>query len=173
MGSERLLHDDFGLVYRTHLDVVLGFCVHRVGDRELAADLAAEVFAAALAGRDRYRDERGSVRQWLLGIAANKVVDLQRRGYVERQAQQQLGMAEIQWFDNDLERVEQAGATHVQQLLGDLPSHQRSAIESRVMDERPYAEIADRAGVSEQVARKRVSRGLHTIRRRLRTEDET
>jgi RNA polymerase sigma factor (sigma-70 family) len=124
-------------------------------------------------GRDRYRSERGSIRQWLLGIAAKKVVDAQRRGYVERRAQQQLGMTEICWTEDDLERVERAGGAQLEQLLEDLPGEQRAAIESRVLDERPYAEIASGAGVSEQVVRKRVSRGLDTIRRRFRMEDET
>ncbi len=172
MGSEPVAYEDFGLVYRTHLDVVLAFCVHRLGNRELAADLTAEVFAAALIGRDGYRRERGTVRQWLLGIAAKKVVDAQRRGFVERRAQQQLGMTEIRWCESDLEHVEEAGE-HVQQLLHELPVEQRVAIESRVLDDRSYTEIADSAGVSEQVVRKRVSRGLSTIRRRLKTEDET
>ncbi|MGI8571899.1 MAG: RNA polymerase sigma factor [Solirubrobacteraceae bacterium] len=173
MGSERALYEDFGLVYRMHLDVVLAFCVHRLRDRELAADMTAEVFAAALIGRGGYRRQRGSVGQWLLGIAAKKVVDAQRRGFVERRAQQQLGMMEIRWFESDFERVEEAGETHVQQLLRELPAEQRSAIESRVLDDHSYAHIADSAGVSEQVVRKRVSRGLSTIRRRLRSEDQT
>jgi RNA polymerase sigma-70 factor (ECF subfamily) len=173
MGSEQVLHEDFGLVYRTHLDVVLAFCVHRLRDRELAADLTAEVFAAALIGRGGYRCERGSVGQWLLGIAAKKVVDAQRRGFVERRAQRQLGMMEIRWFESDLEHVEETAETHVQQQLHELPVEQRTAIESRVLDDRSYAEIADSARVSEQVVRKRVSRGLSTIRRRLGTEDET
>lgn len=173
MGSERPLHDDFGLVYRTHLDVVLAFCFRRLGDREQAADLTAEVFAAALIGRDGYVAARGSVRRWLLGIAAKKVVDAQRRGAVERRAQQQAGMAEIRWTESDLEHVEAAGEIDVEELLHELPSEQRTAIESRVLGERSYADIAGGSGVSEQVVRQRVSRGLATIRRRLRTEDET
>lgn len=173
MASEHPLYDDFGLVYRTNLDVVLAFCFRRLGDRERAADLTAEVFAAALIGRHRYSASRGSVRQWLLGIAAKKVVDAQRRGIVERRAQQRAGMAEIRWTESDLDRVEASGDTDIEHLLGELPLDQRAAIESRVIGERSYAEIAGGAGVSEQVVRQRVSRGLATLRRRLRTEDET
>ncbi|MGH9247308.1 MAG: RNA polymerase sigma factor [Acidimicrobiales bacterium] len=43
----------------------------RVGGRECADDLAAEVFLTAFAHRDRYDPARGSVPSWLYGIATN------------------------------------------------------------------------------------------------------
>ena len=46
--------DAFVSFYRRHLATVVGFFVRRTGDRELAADLTAEVFAALLAAW-RYR----------------------------------------------------------------------------------------------------------------------
>jgi len=105
MAAERDLLYDFSAFYRSELGVVLAFCFRRTGDPERAADLAAEVFAAALIARRGYRPDRGSARQWVLGIAANKVADAQRRDRVERRAQQQLGIAEISWSDEDLDRV--------------------------------------------------------------------
>ncbi len=170
MTAERDLLYDFGAFYRSELGVVLAFCVRRTGDPERAADLAAEVFAAALVARSGYRPERGSVRRWVLGIAANKVVDAQRRDRVERRAQQQLGIAEISWSDEDLERVVAAADRSVQDLLEALPSEQRAAVHARVLNDLTYPEIARVTGVSEQSARKRVSRGLATMRRRLTKE---
>ncbi len=41
--------------YVRHVDTVLGFFARRTGDADLAADLTSETFAAALAGRRRYR----------------------------------------------------------------------------------------------------------------------
>ncbi len=105
MDAERQLREDFERFYRANLDVVLAFCFARIGDPELAADLAAETFAAALIARDSYAPARGSARQWLLGIAAHKTSDALRRGHVERRAQRRLGMAEITWSEDDLEYV--------------------------------------------------------------------
>lgn len=162
---------DFGAFYRAHLELVLGFCFARTGDRELAADLAAEVFAAALLARDGFSPERGSPRQWLLGIAANKIVDAQRRGEVERRAQHQLGMSVIAWSEDDLDRVAQLSAgPRVQDLLSGLPGDQRDAVQARVVEERGYSEIARDIGVAEATVRKRVSRGLSMIRDRLQRE---
>jgi RNA polymerase sigma factor (sigma-70 family) len=171
MTAEQDLLADFGAFYRAHLDVVVGFCFARTGDRELAADLAAEVFAAALIGRKRFRPERGTPRQWLLGIAANKIIDAQRRGAVERRTQQQLGMRVIEWTVDDLERIEARGADpRMRQLLGELSDNQRQAVSARVLDERDYDEIAVAAGVPAATIRKRVSRGLAVIRDRLQRE---
>src|SRR5215207_2301359 len=50
----------FGLFYRRHFETVLGFFARRTRDPELSADLTAETFAAALAGRRRYRPERAA-----------------------------------------------------------------------------------------------------------------
>jgi DNA-directed RNA polymerase specialized sigma24 family protein len=94
MGDDRELAEDFASVYRAHLAAVITFCYGRTRDAELAADLAAEVFASALVARDRYRSDPGTVRQWLLGIAAHKAADAARRGRIERRAQQRLGMGQ-------------------------------------------------------------------------------
>jgi RNA polymerase sigma factor (sigma-70 family) len=170
MDAEHDLHEDSSAFYRGQLDVVLAFCFRRTGDPELAADLAAEVFAAALVARHGYRAERGSARRWLLGIAANKIADTQRRGHVERRAQEQLGIPEISWSDGDLDHVLAAADDSLQEVLSELPPDQRAAVRARVLDEREYDEIARQSGVSEDAVRKRVSAGLATMRRRLAKE---
>jgi DNA-directed RNA polymerase specialized sigma24 family protein len=50
-------------------------------------------------------------------------------------------------------------------LLESLPPDQREAVRARVLGERPYGEIARELRTSELVIRKRVSRGLATLRR--------
>ncbi len=77
-------------------------------------------------------------------------------------------MERIELTDADIERIEALGSSvraHV--LLERLSPEQRDAIRAHVIDERPYGEIALRQGTSEAVARKRVSRGLATIRKRM------
>jgi DNA-directed RNA polymerase specialized sigma24 family protein len=65
----------FGVLYRRHLPVVLRWCLRETGNREVAADLSAEVFAAALTSAHRYRAGQGAVLAWLLGIARNKLLE--------------------------------------------------------------------------------------------------
>jgi RNA polymerase sigma factor (sigma-70 family) len=173
MGQDGEIFEDFGAFYRRHLDRVLAFCAQRTGEPELAADVAAEVFAAALTARRRYLPEQGAPESWLLGIAAHKLSDAQRRGHVERRAQRRLGIPPIEWTDEDLARVTALGdGRPVAALLEQLPHDQRSAVRARVLEERSYEEVAVRLGVSEATARKRVSRGLATLRARISKEEE-
>jgi RNA polymerase sigma-70 factor (ECF subfamily) len=76
-------------------------------------------------------------------------------------------MAQILWTEDDLERVERIGQAAAPELMDALPGDQRRAVQARVLDELEYGEIARQTGTSEQVVRKRVSRGLATMRRRL------
>ncbi|MEZ5407885.1 MAG: sigma factor [Acidimicrobiales bacterium] len=55
----------FGVFYRRHAEAVLRYCHVRTGCPETAADLTAEVFAAAFARRSAFRDEGRPARNWL------------------------------------------------------------------------------------------------------------
>ncbi len=55
-------------------------------------------------------------------------------------------------------------------LLAGLPPDQREAVRARVLEDLDYRELAARLQVSPAAARKRVSRGLNTLRRRIQHE---
>ena len=158
----------FERLYRRHAEDLLGFFARRTRDPELAADLTAETFAAALAGRRRYRAQSGAPAAWLFGIAMHKLADAQRRGYAEDRARRRLGMERLSLDDEDLARIESlAEADGATALLDLLAPDQREAIRAHVIDERGYDEIARTLDTSESVVRKRVSRGLAAVRRRM------
>jgi RNA polymerase sigma factor (sigma-70 family) len=158
----------FAAFYREHVDGVLGYFRRRTGDAELAADLTAETFAAALAGRRRYRADAGTPAAWLYGIAGNQLAYAQRRASAERRARRRLGMERLDLDDADIDRINALGdpdRAHV--LVQRLAPDQRAAVTAHVIDERPYAEIAQTAHISEATVRKRVSRGLAAVRERM------
>jgi RNA polymerase sigma-70 factor (ECF subfamily) len=157
----------FAVFYDRHAEWVLAFARRRSTDAESAADVTAEVFAAALAARRRYRSESPSAHAWLLAIARNKLNSTLRSGYAERRARTRLGMRPVEVTEDDVARIDAlAEAAVVATLLEELPAEQRAAVVARVVDERDYADIAVGEGVSETVVRKRVSRGLAGLRRR-------
>jgi RNA polymerase sigma-70 factor (ECF subfamily) len=162
----------FSAFYGRYEPAMLAFFLRRVGDPELAADLTAEVFAAALVACRRYRPGKAPAQAWLFGIAAHKLANSRRRGRVEDRARRRLGMAPVVLEDEDLERIERiAGAGDIaMQALGGLPVEQREAVLGRVVDERDYRELAADLRCSESVVRKRVSRGLAQLRERLEEE---
>jgi RNA polymerase sigma-70 factor (ECF subfamily) len=158
----------FELFYDRYFERVLGFFARRIHDAELAADLTAETFAAALAARRRYHRKAGAADSWLFGIAYHKLADAQRHGCAEDRARRRLGIARIELTDDDIGRIEELGEVDwVADLVGELPLEQQEAIQARVIDERDYAEIARSLETSEAVVRKRVSRGLAALRGRM------
>jgi RNA polymerase sigma-70 factor (ECF subfamily) len=164
----------FDRFYRRHRDLVLTFCAHRVRSAELAADLMAETFAAALAAvHERERSLPDTPVAWLFGIAQHKVADSFRRGRVEDEARRRLGLEPLVLDDADLGRVSEiVGRTDLaESLMRRLPREQAEAIHARIVDERPYPEIARALQCSEVVVRKRVSRGLKTLRTSVEDRD--
>lgn len=163
-GDERA----FDAFYLRHRDAILGYHLRRTARRELAFDLTAETFAASA---ERFDAARGPAVGWLFGIAANTLRESLRRGRVEHEARQRLGHQRIVLEDADLERVDDLASTTdermLQAQLAALPAAQREAILARVVDERPYPEIAAELQCSEAVVRKRVARGLSLLRTRL------
>jgi RNA polymerase sigma factor (sigma-70 family) len=163
----------FGEFYDRYETAVVGYLLRRTGDVEVAIDLAGEAFATALQAAGRYhpgpKDGR-SAAPWLFTIAQNKLTDARRRGQVEDRARRRLGLREaIAYDDEALHRIESIGSQTgwVTELLERLPDDQREAVRARILDERPYGEIACKLQTSELVVRKRVSRGLAALRKSL------
>lgn len=160
----------FAAFYRRHLAEVLAYLRRETGDRELAADLAAEVFAAVLLSAGRYQPQRDSALAWVIGIARHKLLMSWRQGRVQERARRRLGLEPLALDDLDLERVDQladAGVGRLEEMLDGLPALEREAVRWRVVDELGYDQIAGRMGCSALVVRKRVSRGLRRLRDQL------
>ncbi|SRR5579875_233805 len=163
----------FAAFYDRHLALVLAYLMRQTRDPELAADLAAETFAAVLLFAGRYREQLASAGPWLIGIARNKLLESLRRGRVEAQARQRLGFDAVALQDADLERVAALaddGSGPLRALVAELPEAERRAVVAHVLDERSYREIATELHCSEMVVRKQVSRGLRRLRARLQEE---
>jgi RNA polymerase sigma factor (sigma-70 family) len=166
--------DAFARFYRRHLAAISGYLLRRTGDREVTADLVAEVFATALIACPRYRPGGPPALAWLYGIAANKLRESRRRGRVEEEARRRLAWEPQVLTDDDLVAVERmaeasgGGEAGLAAAVAALSADQREAILARVVEERDYEEIASRLECSESVVRQRVSRGLRALRIQLK-----
>src|SRR3954453_12846863 len=86
MEQERLLIEAaqkdprrFGELYEANFERVYAFVVRRVQDRNKAEDLTSEVFHHALANLSKFEWRGVPFAVWLYRIAANTIVDRQRR----------------------------------------------------------------------------------------------
>ena len=162
----RIDDEAFAVFYRRYERLVVGWLMRQTGRPELVADLTAEVFAAAYLAAQKFRDGPEPAGAWLLGIARNKLLRSLRRERAERSALGRLGVDRIEVSDEHLAAVESLRDCDVLDLLEDLPEDQREAVRRRIIDELDYTELAASAQISPAVARKRVSRGLASLRRR-------
>ena len=159
--------EDFGRFYDRYVDMLLGYYARRVRDPEVAADLTAETFAAALAARRRVRRASTPAVAWLFGIAQHKLADYRRRGAAEDRIRRRLGVERPSVGEEDRELIALLGRDAAWQLIDELPPDQRDAVRAHVLEDRAYGEIAVAADTSEAVVRKRVSRGLGALRSRM------
>ena len=163
LAATRAQPDAFGVFYERHARSVLAYLARRTENVELALDLTAEVFAAALDGCARYRADEGPARAWLFGIANHKLYETWRREAAERAARRRLGVASMEFTDGALERVEElvsAGEYDFLSGMERLSPGEREAVRARIIDERDYRDIAADARTSEAAIRQRVKRGL-------------
>jgi RNA polymerase sigma-70 factor (ECF subfamily) len=154
---------------------MLVFFLRRASTPDVAADLTAEVFAAALASSPRFRPGKAPAVAWLYAIANNKLSTSRKRGRVEERARKRLQAEPLALPDDALERVEalaDAGrsAEVVNELLAQLPADQHDAVRFHFLEDRDYDEIASDLRCSQAVVRQRVSRGLKTLRSELDKE---
>jgi RNA polymerase sigma factor (sigma-70 family) len=162
--------DIFDVFYREHVESVEGFVARRVGDRERAADLTAEVFLAAIDSAQRYRSRLGTPRAWLLGIARIVVAGDRRRSDRQRAGEERLRGSALLDQDDAAKldaRIDAAARSReLYRAMDGLPEGERAVLELVALDELSLAEAAAAAGVRAVTARVR----LHRARRRLRAE---
>jgi RNA polymerase sigma-70 factor, ECF subfamily len=160
----------FGPFYARYVDRIYTYLCTRTGQAraEDAADLSQQVFLQALDALPRYRAREGtSVAAWLFSIARNAATDWQRRQRrtVPWEAvPEELHPPAPETADGVALRRDEIA--QVQRLLASLDEETREAIVLRFTAQLTLAEIGAVLGISEDAARKRITRALHTLKER-------
>ena len=171
----RARHDAeaFGEFYARHARRIYAGLVRETGNADLAADLTAEAFAEALRAVHRFRGvHAASGAAWISAIALNVLRHYQRSDRARTSARRRLGIPvrEAEPPDWRVADARGGGAARGPALGGALarrPAGPRNAIDLRVMQQLPFDDVAARLDCSERAARRRVSRGLRTLRSQL------
>lgn len=155
--------DAFAEIYDRHVGRILSWSTTRVGHYD--ADLTAEVFALAWCSRKRFRDEHdGSALPWLYGIANNVFRSSLRKRRVEYGARERLGLP-VTVIHADFDAVDDrlSFPSAVLRAVANLPDSERELLVLRIVEDRPYSEIAQRLHCTPVAARLRVSRSLRRL----------
>lgn len=158
----------FTAFYRAHVGEVTRFVTRRVADPQLAADLTAEVFLAAIDAAGRYRGSAGGPRTWLYGIARNVIATEFRRSARERRAQaliagrRLLEPADVDRLIEQIDASRQVRELH--ESLRALPEGERAVLELVSVDGMSVTEAAAALGIRPVTARVRLMRARRALR---------
>jgi len=152
----------FAELYENNFERVYAYIARRVGNREEAQDLTAEVFHQALANFARYEWRGLPFAAWLLRIASNAIADSWKS---KAREQGNPSSDEPLSHDIDMEDVEQRAKLF--RLVTTLPDDQRRVIEMRFAQEKSIREIAKELGRTGGAIKQLQFRGLETLRGQL------
>ena len=163
-------------LYERQAHWLLAFFQRRLADPEQAVDLMADTFTVALERREQFRGEsEEELSGWLWRIAQSLLREHERREESASRGARRLGRERRALSDAEIERIEELSSSEklrraVARNLGRLPAEQRAAVQLRVIEGLPYAEVAERLGITASGARTSVTRAMKTLRGRLREE---
>jgi RNA polymerase sigma-70 factor (ECF subfamily) len=155
--------------YSANVQRLVMFFTRRTLNAEVALDLTGETFATALHRRRQFRGASDAEAEgWLFAIARSQLAHHWRRGIAERRALEQVRLDPPCVALSELERIEElAGLPELRRRVRDaiagLQPQQAYAVLQRVVEERGYDDLAAELGVSQDVVRARVSRGLRAL----------
>jgi RNA polymerase sigma factor (sigma-70 family) len=169
-GLERISEPtSFARFYERTYPAVLRYLARQTDDAQVAIELTAESYAKAFEKRERFR---GSTTEealgWVWAIARNELKMYWRGRAVELAALERLELPRPDPDDAELTRIDDLLAAErergpLRQALKELPTGQQEVIQMHVIEERDHAEIAALLGVSTDVVRARLSRGLRRL----------
>jgi RNA polymerase sigma-70 factor, ECF subfamily len=141
----------FRVAYEANVGTIYRYIYLRVGNREEAEDLTAQVFTKSLQGTDWGRDA-ATIRRWLLQVARTTVADHWRSFYRLRTTSLD-GLLEDGWegptdVDNALDDLVQT-QDEVADLLAQLPARYREVLQYRFLQNYSIRETAQQLGMTE------------------------
>lgn len=169
MAREKLqLPFPFEQIMQRHEREIMRYLLRVSGNRADAADLFQETWLRAYRAYPRL-EPKSDVRPWLYAIAVNllrnRARDGARRSRVivpedkESPAANRSGNVHHAFHEND-----GYAAVHLREMIADLPTKQREAVQLRYLAGLDYAEIASAIGCSEESARANVSQAMKKLK---------
>lgn len=137
------------LVGRFHRRV-LGMVLRMVGDRDLADEVAQEVFLAAYQSLEQF-DQQSEFSTWLMGIAKNKSLSalrkrITRQKHEQNAAQQLTASMKLDYLENSINDMPSIDL--LRDCLGKLKPEHQQLLQRHYRDNETAQAIADELGRS-------------------------
>jgi len=151
----------FEALFRQHQKEVYSWIVRIVRDSGIAEDLTVETFWRIYKARSRFRPE-GNFRAWARCIATNAAFDHLRHSRRETELPEDLaGPAAAD------PAVRREARARIRKAFQTLPPKYRLVATLALIEEEPYNNIAEAAGMSVALVKVRVFRAVRMLRKKL------
>lgn len=155
----------FKPLYEAYYKPIFLFILHRIGDKELTADVASQVFLKALLNIGRFRFKGLPFSAWLYRIAINECNDFFRKNKRER-------LVVLEDTSVDLLYEEMFAEQRIDELKRKLPAileqltpEEFQVIELRFLENRPFKEVAELLSITETYAKVKTYRILDKMKK--------
>ena len=155
----------FEALFRQHQKEVYSWIVRIVRDTGIAEDLTVETFWRIYKARSRFRPE-GNFRAWARRIATNAAFDHLRH------SRRETGLpGDLPCTTGADPAVRREARERIRMAFQELPAKYRLVATLALVEEEPYNNIADAAGISVALVKVRVFRAVRMLRKKLNSFD--
>ena len=157
--------ESFRPLYEKYFKKIFLFVLHRVGDKQVASDICSQVFLKALLNIKKFKMRGLPFSAWLFRIALNECND-----YFRRNQRHRIVTIEDHIVDSlHEELIEHSTQEDLRQrlpeILQQLSVDELQLIELRFFEQRPFKEVGDIMGITENYAKVRVYRALQKMKK--------
>ena len=157
-----MVDDLAGRAFRRHYEQIYRYLRRRTETEEQAEELTQAVFADAAERLRHFRPGSAPVLAWLYTVAQRRLADRARRA---SRSPETLGSVEALRAHPVEERTYgPAVAQALKEAIAQLPAGQRQVVVMKLLEDRPFVEIARLVGASEAACKMRFTRALEAVR---------
>lgn len=153
--------------YRRHIAKMVGVCYRYVADWQVAEDLAQDAFLTAMekSGTLRFWE---SIESWLTRIAVNQAL-MYLRNRPEMVALEEEPMDAVEDQPDELtENQVEFSQEELLELIGKLPTKQRTVFNLYAVEHCPHAKIAETLGITVANSKVLLTRARAELQQRLK-----
>ncbi|MFN6039158.1 MAG: RNA polymerase sigma factor, partial [Bacteroidota bacterium] len=154
----------FAPIYNRYYKQIFSYVFQRMQDKEIASDVTAQVFLKALSNLHRYEFKGVPFASWLYRIAQSEVYQNFRDRKNTKTVNVDIGDLRFV-FEEIEESIYEDYTPLVMKLVRELPEKDLKMVEMRFFEKRPFKEIADEFGITENNAKVRLYRLLEKIKK--------